>query len=112
MEYPWKVITYEGHTPPEGGDWVGNIQSEAGERIYHGAFSTHAIRKKSYAILMAAAPDMLEALEQVVYNWEYQKKTGGKYFTSAPTEYEWKQKVDKETHAIVDKAIAKAKGSD
>lgn len=59
----WKVITYGGHNPPNDGDWVGHIESEKGEKVYHGAFSTHAIRERSHAFLIAAAPEMLKACE-------------------------------------------------
>lgn len=44
------------------------------------------------------------ALAQVQHNQEYQQRTGGKWFTSAPTEYEWKEREQK----LTDEAVLRA----
>lgn len=63
---PWKLTDYyEGHELPKSGDWVGSIENEAGEEIYRGPFCFHALNNKANATLIAAAPDMLEALERM-----------------------------------------------
>lgn len=49
------------------------------------------------------------ALKQVVANWEYQKKTGGKYFTSAPTEMERKADSRDKTRKMVGAALQRKK---
>lgn len=46
-----------------------------------------------------------DALQLVIDNKEYQNRTGGKWFTSAPTEYEWKAEHQKKTDDAVIKAI-------
>ncbi len=48
-----------------------------------------------------------EALKQVVWNWEYQKRTGGKYFTSAPTEMGYKRDEKLKTEKMVADALSK-----
>ena len=51
-----------------------------------------------------------DALLTVQQNQAYQKSSGGKYFTSAPTEYEWKRDSQLKTDAAVTKAIVELGG--
>lgn len=64
---------------------------------------------KANARLIAAAPELLEALEAVVADREYQKLSGAPHFTSAPTEGEWKADSAKKAWAKAAAALAKAR---
>lgn len=56
--------------------------------------------------------ELEDALEQVVRNWEYQKKTGAEFFTSRPTEIMWKKESKEKTRAMVEKALSDKEDGD
>lgn len=62
---PWYMGTYTDHKPDaDRGDWCGEIYSKEG-KIYHGPFSFNALPNEANARLIAAAPDLLRALEHI-----------------------------------------------
>jgi hypothetical protein len=96
------VLAEDNDPRSSGGPW--NIA-----QVYFGAGHDEDPQEAN-ARLIAAAPDLLEALRAVVKDRAYQKLTGPPHFTSAPTESEWKRESAERAWAMVEAAIAKAVG--
>ena len=62
---PWTIVHYGWLDKGKGGDFVGRIEGPNGEKVYGGAGSFHAVNNLANARLIAAAPDMYEALKAV-----------------------------------------------
>src|SRR3989304_5566004 len=60
----------------------------------------------AFPALIAKVREQNKVLKKVQFNWEYQERTGGKYFTSAPTEQEYKKDHQKLTEKMVAEALA------
>jgi hypothetical protein len=71
---PWYVVEYVGHTHSKS-DWVGEITSASGKKVYNGSFSFHAIQSRADADLIARAPELEHLARDLValLFWRWRK---------------------------------------